>query len=158
MRRRIGNIFANSTTRESHPPNCSPLPPRNPPHTHRRQPAAYARGECEMYKKRSTTTACETPLGGQQLPAFPLHLLLLCLLILLRSRPCRVFDYHARLHAKQRNFRHACRQWKPPATLFFSVPCRLSGAGSKGGGGPQFDGAESCERARAARKIAQNPT
>lgn len=70
-------------------------------------------------KKRSTTTACETPLGGQRLPAFPLHLLLLSLLILLRSRPCRVFDYHARLHAKQRNFRHACRQSKPPATLFF---------------------------------------
>lgn len=159
MRRRIGNIFANSTTRESHPADNPPQPTT---HTHRRQPAAYARGECEMYKKRSTTTACETPLGGQRLPAFPFLLLLLLflpLIILLRSRPCRVFDYHARLHAKQRNFRHACRQPKPPATLFFSSssPCRLSGAGSKGGAGHSSMG-PSRASARAARKIAQNPT
>lgn len=102
-----------------------------------------------MYKKRSTTTACETPLGGQRLPAFPLHLLLLLFLplfIQLRSRPCRVFDYHARLHAKQRNFRHACRQSKPPATLFFFAVQAIR-RGVKGRGGPQFDGAESCERA-----------
>lgn len=109
------------TARRANPTPLTALAPLShlQPSTHRRQPAAYARGECEMYKKRSTTTACETPLGGQRLPAFPLHLLLLSLLILLRSRPCRVFDYHARLHAKQRNFRHACRQSKPPATLFF---------------------------------------
>lgn len=148
MRRRIGNIFANSTTRKSHPA----LPPLNPqPHTHTGASLRHMRGANVKYiKKGSTTTACETPLGGQRLPTFPL--LPLTLLILLCSRPCRVFDYHARLHAKQRNFRHACRQSKPPATLFIFVQA-LSGAGSKGGavteagGGPQFDGAESCKRA-----------
>lgn len=148
------------TARRANPTPLTALAPLSHPSTHNSTHTGaslrHMRGANVKYiKKGSTTTACETPLGGQRLATFPLLFLLLPLplLIVLCSRPCRVFDYHARLHAKQRNFRHACRQSKPPATLFVFVQAIRRGVkGRHGDGGGVDHSSMGPSRARASSK------
>lgn len=156
MRRRIGNIFANSTTRESHPPNCTPLPPPNPPHTG--ASLRHMRGaNVKCIKNAARRRHVKLPSAGSDCQPSPstfffspssssfARVLAACLITTRGyTQNNAIFGMHAASRSRLR-----------PSS---SSPCRLSGAGSKGGGGPQLDGAESCERARAARKIAQNPT
>lgn len=153
MRRRIGNIFANSTTRKSHPADCfgTPLPPLNPQsHTHTGASLRHMRGaNVKCIKKRqhddgmwnSPRRAATANLPPASPPPHPPLLASLPRVWLPRAVTRKTTQFSACMPPVEA----AC---DPLHLRAGSIRRRVKGRRGDGGGdGPQFDGAESCERA-----------